>query len=127
MAERSLISGRKEISAFGHKFRFRKKPLYLLRLLGYSDVYVHQACADYGGRAREMTAIEAPPSSRDEGTTAQASPVLAVVNRKGGAGKTSATHNIAGVWGTWGLRVCLVDLDTAFNLTEACGYPEELR
>lgn len=54
-------------------------------------------------------------------------PVLAIVNRKGGAGKTSAAHNLAGVWGTWGLRVCLVDLDTAFNLTEACGYPELLR
>ncbi len=54
-------------------------------------------------------------------------PVLAIVNRKGGAGKTTATHNIAAVWGNWGLRVCMVDLDTAFNLTEACGYPEELR
>lgn len=55
------------------------------------------------------------------------SPVLAIVNRKGGAGKTSAAHNLAAVWGAWGLQVCLVDLDTAFNLTEACGYPEELR
>jgi hypothetical protein len=54
-------------------------------------------------------------------------PVLAIVNRKGGAGKTTATQNLAGVWGTWGLRVCLIDLDTAFNLTEACGYPKELR
>jgi hypothetical protein len=51
-------------------------------------------------------------------------PVLAVINRKGGVGKTSATHNLAGVWGAWVLRVCLIDLDTAFNLTEACGYPE---
>ena len=54
-------------------------------------------------------------------------PTLAVVNRKGGAGKTSAVQNIAGVWGTWGIHVCLVDLDTAFNLSEACGYPEEQR
>jgi len=57
----------------------------------------------------------------------QVAPVLTIVNRKGGAGKTSAAHNIAGVWGTWGIHVCLVDLDTAFNLSEACGYPEELR
>src|SRR5579875_1918724 len=56
-----------------------------------------------------------------------AAPVLCIVNRKGGAGKTSAVHNLAGVWGTWGLRVLLVDLDTAFNLTEACGYPEDHR
>jgi len=54
-------------------------------------------------------------------------PILAVVNRKGGAGKTSAVQNLAGVWGAWGLSVCLVDLDTAFNLSEACGYPEEQR
>ena len=54
-------------------------------------------------------------------------PVLVIVNRKGGAGKTTAAQNLAGVWGTWGLRVCLIDLDTAFNLTEACGYPEDLR
>ncbi len=65
-----------------------------------------------------------PPSAEQHGPVC---PVLTVVNRKGGAGKTSATQNIAGVWGTWGIRVCLVDLDTAFNLTEACGYPEELR
>lgn len=74
-----------------------------------------------------MAAIGALISSRGEEAVAQTAPILAVVNRKGGAGKTSATHNLAGVWGTWGLRVCLVDLDTAFNLTEACGYPEELR
>ena len=74
-----------------------------------------------------MTAIEAPIGGKGTDETTQTAPVLAIVNRKGGAGKTSATHNIAGVWGTWGLRVCLVDLDTAFNLTEACGYPEELR
>ncbi len=57
----------------------------------------------------------------------RSAPVLAVVNRKGGAGKSSSAMNIAGVWGGWGLQVCLVDLDTAFNLTEACGYPVELR
>ncbi len=74
-----------------------------------------------------MGARGAPGDGRVGGTTAQVAPVLAVVNRKGGAGKTSSVHNIAGVWGTWGLRVCLVDLDTAFNLTEACGYPEERR
>jgi cellulose biosynthesis protein BcsQ len=74
-----------------------------------------------------MAAVEALRSGAREGEPCGTGPVLAIVNRKGGAGKTSAAHNIAGVWGTWGLRVCLVDLDTAFNLTEACGYPEELR
>ncbi len=51
--------------------------------------------------------------------------VLASTNRKGGAGKTTASHNLAGVWGQWGNRVLLVDLDTAHNLTTACGYPGE--
>ncbi len=74
-----------------------------------------------------MSAIEIPIGKKSKEAGTHPAPVLAIVNRKGGAGKTSATHNIAGVWGTWGLRVCLVDLDTAFNLTEACGYPEELR
>jgi chromosome partitioning protein len=74
-----------------------------------------------------MVAVETYGEIHSVHTTRRATPILAIVNRKGGAGKTSAAHNIAGVWGTWGLRVCLVDLDTAFNLSEACGYPEELR
>jgi chromosome partitioning protein len=74
-----------------------------------------------------MVAVQVFTSTEPEDVTCLAGPVLAIVNRKGGAGKTSAAHNIAGVWGTWGLRVCLVDLDTAFNLSEACGYPEGLR
>lgn len=74
-----------------------------------------------------MTTLEVAAIDQDRETTVRMAPVLAIVNRKGGGGKTSATHNIAGVWGTRGLRVCLVDLDTAFNLTEACGYPEEHR
>jgi chromosome partitioning protein len=74
-----------------------------------------------------MVTVETLTESRREAATCLAAPVLAIVNRKGGAGKTSAAHNIAGVWGTWGLQVCLVDLDTAFNLSEACGYPEQFR
>jgi cellulose biosynthesis protein BcsQ len=70
-----------------------------------------------------MVAVETYGEIHSVHTTRRATPILAIVNRKGGAGKTSAAHNIAGVWGTWGLRVCLVDLDTAFNLSEACGYP----
>ncbi len=74
-----------------------------------------------------MIAVEALVNRPYVEKVCQVAPVLTIVNRKGGAGKTSAAHNIAGVWGTWGIRVCLVDLDTAFNLSEACGYPEELR
>jgi chromosome partitioning protein len=74
-----------------------------------------------------VATLETRTHQHNDADAAALAPTLAIVNRKGGAGKTTATHNIAGVWGTWGLRVCMVDLDTAFNLTEACGYPEELR
>ncbi len=74
-----------------------------------------------------MIAVETLANRPHIEKVCQVAPVLTIVNRKGGAGKTSAAHNIAGVWGTWGIHVCLVDLDTAFNLSEACGYPEELR
>ncbi len=75
---------------------------------------------------RWLMGVKVQPET-ERGAAVTTAPVLSIVNRKGGAGKTSAVHNIAGVWGTWGLRVLLVDLDTAFNLTEACGYPEERR
>jgi len=74
--------------------------------------------------------VAAPGRAQERHSSARqlsGAPVLTIVNRKGGAGKTSATQNLAAIWGTWGLSVCLVDLDTAFNLTEACGYPEEHR
>ena len=54
-------------------------------------------------------------------------PVLAIVNRKGGSGKSTSVHGLAGIWGSWGIRTCLLDLDTAPNLTDFCGYPTELR
>src|SRR5206468_4742670 len=52
-------------------------------------------------------------------------PIIAVLNRKGGAAKTTAVQNLGGLWGGWGRHVLLVDLDTQFSLTARCGYPRE--
>lgn len=42
---------------------------------------------------------------------------IAVVNLKGGVGKTTITHNLAGVFAERGSRVLLVDLDHQANLS----------
>ncbi|MET1035215.1 MAG: ParA family protein [Arthrobacter sp.] len=49
---------------------------------------------------------------------------LAVLNQKGGVGKTAVTINLAGALAELGYRVLLVDLDPQGHLTEACDVPE---
>mgnify|MGYP001261933493 CR=1 FL=1 len=49
---------------------------------------------------------------------------LAVMNQKGGVGKTAVTKNLGGALAELGYRVLLVDLDPQGHLTEACGVPE---
>lgn len=49
---------------------------------------------------------------------------LAVMNQKGGVGKTTVTINLGGALAELGYRVLLVDLDPQGHLTEACGVPE---
>jgi cellulose biosynthesis protein BcsQ len=48
--------------------------------------------------------------------------VIAVMNRKGGVGKTSITSNLAGVLAEAGYRVLAVDLDQQGNLGDDLGY-----
>lgn len=48
--------------------------------------------------------------------------VIALINRKGGVGKTSVTANTAGCFAAKGYRVLLVDLDSQGNLGEDLGY-----
>lgn len=46
---------------------------------------------------------------------------LAVVNQKGGVGKTATAANLAAAWGEGGRRVLAIDLDAQFDLTRAFG------
>ena len=53
---------------------------------------------------------------------------IAVVNQKGGVGKTATTMNLGAGLSREGYDVLLVDLDAQANLTMAAGYqdPDEL-
>jgi len=49
--------------------------------------------------------------------------VFAVVNFKGGVGKTTTALNLAAAWVQQGYRVLLIDLDPGATLTKALGVP----
>lgn len=50
--------------------------------------------------------------------------VIAVINRKGGVGKTSITANVGGIVAAAGTRVLIIDLDSQGNLGEDLGYSQ---
>lgn len=56
------------------------------------------------------------------GSRAALARVVAVVNGKGGVGKTTITANVGGLLAAGGYRVLLVDLDPQGNLGEELGY-----
>ena len=53
--------------------------------------------------------------------------IVAFVNRKGGVGKTSTVHHLAGPLSKRGLRTLLVDADPQASLTQGLLGPEALR
>ena len=48
--------------------------------------------------------------------------VIAIVNQKGGVGKTTCTYNIAASLAKRGKRVLMIDWDYQASLTMSCGY-----
>ncbi len=64
----------------------------------------------------DMAAPEAAPAE-----------IIAVVNQKGGVGKTTTVLNVAALFGAMGRRCLVVDLDPQANLTQSYGFnPEDL-
>lgn len=54
------------------------------------------------------------------------SPVISIVNQKGGVGKTTTTYNLAAALCRYNKRVLAVDLDPQGNLTRVLGIDPEL-
>src|SRR5690349_4142247 len=63
-----------------------------------------------------MAQVEAERSN-PSGTASGRAPIVAVVSRKGGSGKTTTTLNVAGALIERGWRALLVDLDPQASLT----------
>lgn len=69
-----------------------------------------------------MTAAEGHP---DIDASVHRPRVIALLNQKGGVGKTTTTVNLGAAFASRGLRVCMIDLDPQSHLTLHFGVPAE--
>lgn len=70
----------------------------------------------------DQTSMRRKPVSEQPLDRERLQRVIAVINGKGGVGKTTLTANIGGILALSGWRVLLVDLDSQGNLGEDLGY-----
>lgn len=70
----------------------------------------------------QVTQPETAATTADELNSAALTRAVAVVNGKGGVGKTSLTANLAGLYAAAGYRTLAVDLDPQGNLGDDLGY-----
>src|ERR1700750_3267963 len=71
-------------------------------------------------RDRERARVDEPLG--DEERDFALGRVIAIVNDKGGVGKTSIAANLAGQFAAAGYRCLLIDLNRQANLTDDLGY-----
>src|SRR3954454_4891876 len=64
------------------------------------------------------------PGNRSEGTPMAGPMTVAMLNRKGGCGKTSTCHHLAGAFAKYGRRVLLGDMDPQPSLTQGLFGPQ---
>ena len=81
-------------------------------LMPYSGLYGVRAALDSIGDLRERLGVHTHPI------------VLALINHKGGVGKTTSTINLGGGLSRLGKRVLLVDFDPQANLTDGMGFTD---
>ncbi len=71
--------------------------------------------------AEQVANKDRPKAARPTTRKTSATRRLQALNRKGGAGKTATTSNLAELWGQMGYRVLAVDMDSNASLTKRMG------
>jgi cellulose biosynthesis protein BcsQ/HAMP domain-containing protein len=83
-----------------------------------------QALVSQDGLSWESSPVQPPPAFRP--LAVRPAPIVAVMNLKGGVGKTTITANLAYALAKRTLRVLVVDLDHQASLSGLCLTPEQI-